>query len=265
MRVFISWSGPVAQQIAAELYEWLPIVLSGQVSCFMSEKDIEGGDRGLGKIAAELDDSQFGIAIVTPENVDSPWINFEAGAISKVVGSSKLVPLRLGLTATQVVGPLSQFQSRQLDSREEMFTLVREMAGNFPSLPEASVQSLFDSKWEQLETAVSLAQAAGEKAVPRDMNSMVQEVLELVRGLSQREMHSQVDTARLSNRNTQLRSSSPYMLLPDWSLAADGLTKNDASKSLFLMDAFLAWKKAQEQDAEPNDELTRPEDEGPEG
>ena len=37
------------------------------------------------EIAKALDETKFGVFCVTPENQGEPWLNFEAGALSKTV------------------------------------------------------------------------------------------------------------------------------------------------------------------------------------
>jgi hypothetical protein len=57
----------------------------------MSKEDIEAGQRWSVEIESHLDASAIGIICVTPENQSEPWLNFEAGAISKKVGTERLV------------------------------------------------------------------------------------------------------------------------------------------------------------------------------
>jgi hypothetical protein len=92
VKVFLSWSGDVSRQVAGLLREWLPLVIN-EIEPFMSSEDIDKGTRGLNIIASELQDSDHGVVVVTEENFERPWINFEAGALSKVVEGSRVTPL----------------------------------------------------------------------------------------------------------------------------------------------------------------------------
>ncbi len=49
------------------------------------------------------------------ENVSSPWILFEAGALSKSMLDSKVIPLLFGLEQSDLSGPLSQFQAQKFE------------------------------------------------------------------------------------------------------------------------------------------------------
>ncbi len=92
MKVFISWSGKRSNALAVALKGWLPLILQ-YVKPWVSEKDISAGDRWARAIAGELETSNFGILCVTPENLRSEWILFEAGALSKSMLDAKVIPL----------------------------------------------------------------------------------------------------------------------------------------------------------------------------
>src|SRR5664279_2432056 len=96
MKVFISWSGDASQRVAKALRDWLPQVINA-IEPFMSSEDIEKGTRGLAAIASELEATSCGIICLTPKNFQKPWVNFEAGAISRSVGTSHVIPFLHGL------------------------------------------------------------------------------------------------------------------------------------------------------------------------
>ena len=70
MKVFISWSGDRSQAVANAFKEWLPMVLQ-YVEPWVSEKDINAGERWAQMIAGELEQANFGIICLTPENLKS--------------------------------------------------------------------------------------------------------------------------------------------------------------------------------------------------
>ena len=109
MKVFISWSGERSHALAQALHDWIPLVLHN-VEPWLSEADIEAGERWAEAVAKELADSNFGIICVTRENVGSPWVLFEAGALAKTMQGSRVIPLLLDLEFTDITGPLAQFQ-----------------------------------------------------------------------------------------------------------------------------------------------------------
>jgi hypothetical protein len=62
-----------------------------------------------------LEESKIGILFLTNENLQAPWLMFEAGALSKRIGDSKVCPILFGLKATDVTDPLAQFQLARIE------------------------------------------------------------------------------------------------------------------------------------------------------
>lgn len=173
MRIFLSWSGDRSKYLAKCFKEWLPNVLQ-YVEPYMSEKDIKLGERWGKSIEENLRSNDFGLVFITPENIDAPWINFEAGALSKSL-QSRLVPI---LYDTQVTilnnGPLKQFQSSKEVSKESIKQLVldiNEFAEETEHLKEERLESAFEKWWsdldEQLKAIPEISQNS-EQEVPSD-------------------------------------------------------------------------------------------------
>ena len=80
MNVFISWSGKLSEDVASLLNEWLPSAIPG-TKTWLSKKDIEKGAIWFGDIEKELKDTSVGIICLTRENINRPWILFEAGGL----------------------------------------------------------------------------------------------------------------------------------------------------------------------------------------
>jgi len=114
LKIFISWSGSRSKALAIALRDWLPLVLQ-YAKPWVSDKDIGAGDRWAQSIAGELETSNFGIICITPENLQSEWILFEAGALSKSMLDAKVIPLLFGLELSDLSGPLSQFQAQKVE------------------------------------------------------------------------------------------------------------------------------------------------------
>src|SRR6267154_4034636 len=86
--VFISWSGKRSLGVAKKLRNWPPTVVQA-ARPWMSDTDIEKGTRGLNEIANALNGIKVGIVCLTPENLNEPWLLFEAGALSKTITEDK--------------------------------------------------------------------------------------------------------------------------------------------------------------------------------
>lgn len=78
MKLFISWSGEFSRKVAECLSVWIPTIIQ-TVEVFYSPDDIAKGENWGNRLSEELEQSNFGIVCLTPENVLAPWIHFEAG------------------------------------------------------------------------------------------------------------------------------------------------------------------------------------------
>ena len=109
VQVFISWSKETSRQIASALHDWLPLVIQA-IEPWMSDQDIAKGTRWLEEIGKQLEQGQVGIVCLRPDNLDSPWIHWEAGALAKGLQGPRILTYLFDLTHSQVTYPLAQFQ-----------------------------------------------------------------------------------------------------------------------------------------------------------
>ena len=153
-KVFISWSGERSHSLAAILHDWLPTVLHF-VDPWMSSKDIVKGKRGNAEIADNLEKARYCIVCVTPGVQHEPWVNFEAGAVSKTIDDSYVSPLLLGVSVDDLGGlPLLQFQCTlfEKDGVRSLLRSINQAAGS--PLPEARVDKSLRFSWASLEDMV---------------------------------------------------------------------------------------------------------------
>jgi hypothetical protein len=152
VKVFISWSGEESKAVALALRHWFKPVLQA-VEAWMSEEDIGAGKRWSAEIAAQLEQSQFGIVCLTRDNLLSPWLLFEAGAIAKTIAEGRVIPYLVGLLESEIPEkhPLTQFQ-RVHSSREGTLKLVLAINSSFSiPLPADVVKQTFEKFWGDLE------------------------------------------------------------------------------------------------------------------
>jgi hypothetical protein len=105
------------------LRDWLPKALPS-ARPWLSQSDIDAGDRWANQVARELEASNFGILCITRENVVSPWILFEAGALAKSPRIGRVVPLLLDVDFRELAGPLGQFQAKRV-AREDLIEVLK--------------------------------------------------------------------------------------------------------------------------------------------
>lgn len=185
MRVFISWSGGPSRELALALRNWLPKVLRS-VDPFVSAKDIDKGANWTTVLDQELTDTNFGIVCVTPENLRSPWLHYEAGAIAKSV-SARVCPVLLSVKTDQLDAPLSQLQVTELTEPDIGLLALSLNKASEVTLPPSHVEEAVSVWYPQLREAVEKIDAgevgaapvaAEEPAKPRSTEKeMLEEVL----------------------------------------------------------------------------------------
>jgi len=187
-QVFLSWSGERSKAVAEALKQWLPRVLQG-LDVWMSDQDVRAGERWELQLVGQLEQSAFGVVCLTPENLKSPWLVFEAGALSKAVTGSRVIPYRLDLTAANVAPPLSQFQGVDADKRGTR-SLVESIHHAIESrLPLTELQLTFERWWPDLETSLTTI-GRGPLAKIRSERELLEEILDLVRRTASHELQA---------------------------------------------------------------------------
>ena len=185
MKVFISWSGDRSKRVAEALRDWLPNVIQS-VDPFMSSADIGVGSRWADEIGTSLEESQFGLLCLTPDNLKAPWLLFEAGALSKSIANSRVMPYLYEVTPTEIEGPLAQFQAANADksSTLRVIKLINEASeGNV--LDSTRVETIFEVWWPKLEEELANIPDATEEAPPsRTEKDILEEILGLCRQMS---------------------------------------------------------------------------------
>lgn len=152
MKVFLSWSGTLSHKVALVFREWLPSVIQA-LAPYVSSEDIDKGARWSTDIARELSDSTFGILCVTRDNINAPWLMFEAGALSKTMDKSFVSPFLFDMKRSEVDGPILQFQSTIFD-REDLRKLLTTMnkALDADRLTDGQLNKTFDVWYPSLES-----------------------------------------------------------------------------------------------------------------
>jgi len=120
---------------------------------WISSNDIAPGARWNAAVAKALSESKAGIICLTPENMASPWILFEAGALAKTVGNDTLVcPYALfDLRLSDVAGPLGQFQALKADKdgTRRLVGVLNKALGR-GRIDEQQLNYAFKALWQDL-------------------------------------------------------------------------------------------------------------------
>ena len=193
MKVFIGWSGERSRSIANKLADWLPTVIPELESkeqarkLFVSEQ-LEKGVEWFSEILKELEQARAGILCLTPENLGSPWLHFEAGALTKQLaattsdpqqdgssGAARIYTYLHGVKPADLTGPLAVYQSTTT-VRDDTARLVQSLARLLRAEGSVAVdvRQQFEQHWSELE------------AFLRDLRISVPEIFRVFESLFQR-------------------------------------------------------------------------------
>lgn len=186
MKIFISWSGPYSHAVALALRDWLPFIFTDAKS-FVSSEDVRKGKRWVIEIPRQLSTCNFGIVCLTPDNLNSAWLLFEAGALSKLKSSDVCTLLVGNLRTGDIEGPLSHFQATVFN-QADFFKLVQSLNATLGKnrLEEQRLKKMFEKWWVDLEKNVTEASTNAEapKEVMRNEIDILYEVLETTREIA---------------------------------------------------------------------------------
>lgn len=189
MDIFISWSGNRSKAVAELLRTWLRCVVQASKP-WVSSQNISPGTVWFNQISDRLNSSSIGIVCLTQENKSSPWILFEAGALAKGLADTRVCTLLVDLTPTDIQPPLSMFNAT-IPNKEGIWTLVRQVNVGLKerALDEETLETAFKTYWPQFESGLQAAldsNPVGEQPPDRTQESILAEILQTTRGLSNR-------------------------------------------------------------------------------
>lgn len=162
--VFISWSKEPSKQIAEEIKQLFEAVfaINGNIKFFLSSSDGGGigkGERFLKVLNENLSKCNFGIIVLTKNNIEQPWIMYEAGSLAKDLEKGKVTPIFFDIEEIEKGSPLFQFQHVKY-AKEEFYELAKSILKayyNDDSLTENAKNNILkslDEKWPRFEESV---------------------------------------------------------------------------------------------------------------
>lgn len=185
MKIFISWSGDKSKEIASAFKEWIPAVVQAAKPYF-SPSDIDKGARWSNEIAKELESSRIGLICLTDDNLQAPWLMFEAGALSKSMEKTRVCPMLFGVETTDLAGPLVQFQAAPF-SRDEVYKVIKTVNSQLgdSALDISVLESVFHKWWPDLDDRIQkiLSKERKKGGELRTDRELLEEVLKITRTL----------------------------------------------------------------------------------
>jgi hypothetical protein len=180
--VLISWSKARSKKVALKLHEWLPTVLPS-VKPWMSTKDIRKGKEWFKELKTALGSFRLCIVCVTSENVNSPWLFYEAGAIAAKADNEDnevlVFPYLIDTTDAELHGtPLHQLQCT-IVTKDDTFGLIESLNQALEQKAEpVTLREAFDKNWSSLQRVLrDAAQAAPPETVKNPTDRVAAEGL----------------------------------------------------------------------------------------
>jgi len=187
MKIFISWSGDKSKKIAIYLKTWIEQII--QATEPWISVDIDKGKRWNSEIISKLEESKVGIICITRNNLNSPWILFEAGALSKT-SDSYVCTFLIDLSPTDLTGPLSIFQATRFN-KEDIFKLLSSINSKIhdsglKELSPETLKSLFTVFYPQLEKNITDILKSNDEKKEKEIRTereLLEEAVQLLRKL----------------------------------------------------------------------------------
>ena len=183
MKVFISWSGETSKAVAETLHDWIPNVIQA-VKPWISSENIDKGARWSADMAKQLGETRVGVICLTPDNLEEPWILFEAGALSKTLEQTYVCPYLFGVKPSNLKGPLVQFQAtnaNKTDTQKLVLTINKALGEK--ALDNKQLEESFETWWPRLKEKLDSIGTPKTKPTQRGDREILEEILAGVRGL----------------------------------------------------------------------------------
>jgi hypothetical protein len=162
----------------------------------MSGADIDKGTRWADVLSGSLEASSCAIVCLTPESLQSIWVAFEAGAISKATGGPQAAKSRIwtymvGLERSEIaLTPFAEYQATT-STAKDTFRLVESINGLSPDPASAeTLKRRFDQVFwphfsARLEHARTLKSIDPPRRTGPEPNALLTEILNSVRAIQE--------------------------------------------------------------------------------
>ena len=187
MKLFLSWSGELSKNYATIIKVFLENCIQS-LEVFLSTEDIQKGENWISKVSNELQNTGFGIICLTSENVNAPWLHFEAGSLYKSL-ESRVATLAINIPISDIQGPLKSFQCTKLE-KKDILGLIETINKNLEKpLTSSKLSQSFEAFWTSFEMEVNKLkkQESDENSTVKKSNlkfnmpEAIEEILSLLR------------------------------------------------------------------------------------
>ena len=153
MKIFISWSGELSYTIAVLFSKWIPLMVQ-PVTTIVAAGEDKRGEAWFKKLMYQVKQTDFAIICLSMDNLNSPWLLFEAGVIANRLDQANVCKVLIGdLSENDIEPPLLNFQSAELKYKENIRKLVQKInqTNETRMLSSNALNRAFDRGWPKLE------------------------------------------------------------------------------------------------------------------
>lgn len=156
-KIFLCWSKSRSRAIAKAWASLLPQIIKDAQPVLSTE--FQKGKEWSKLLRRVLEEARTGIVFLTPENMDAPWIHFEAGALATAGSRDRDVFTYVyGFDPGRLAGPLSAYQST-VATKEDTRRLVLGLCAALDcGLPD---EGAYCAWWVKLQKALDNVPAPG--------------------------------------------------------------------------------------------------------
>jgi TIR domain len=172
MLVVLSWSGEKSRLVARALERTLPLSLQ-HVTPWVSERDIGAGETWFNELMKNLSRCRIGVVCMTPDNIASPWIHFEAGVIAATgeeqagKAPKRVLPFLVGIDDSELPGALSMYQATDARDRASVKSFLATLNNHLETSKQCpSIDRVFPEFWKLLQRHLDSKPAVTKKRPP---------------------------------------------------------------------------------------------------
>ena len=187
MNLFIVWSGDLSERTAGLLGQWFTQLMPW-LKVHVPSGDSYGGIGWFSNEWKALQSAEFGILILTKENLNSPWFLFEAGVLFSKLDRSSLFPVVVDLSIADLSGPLAQFQAVKADqdgvSKLAQAINMKSLEMHRGGLEGEVLMKAMEASWPGFEPLVTNLKPGSPPQRMRSDREVLYEILELSRSIA---------------------------------------------------------------------------------
>jgi len=188
MKVFMCWSGDKSKKTAEALSKCLRMVLQATDPWISTE--MEKGSKWPQQLNEELETTKTGIICLNKENLNSEWILFKSGALSKA-NDALVCTFLLDIESSSDIKPPLGFFQHTLFTKEEVKQLFITINNKIIHLKEKTISAedlddLFEKFWPELEESLNEIknQSQSSQKTQRSDRELLEEILQSVRSIN---------------------------------------------------------------------------------